>query len=101
MEHSFTHSQAVIEEKPETFTINKNDINNFDGLLCIVSIHDFYIMIKSDVDFIPEIHILCNINSSNTRMVEGIKGTIKVEQCNIQIHNISVGIVQNEDLGKN
>ena len=101
MEHSVYHSQALIEEKPETFTINKNDINNFDGLLCIVSIDDLFIMMKSDVDFIPEIHILCNISSCNTRMVEGIKGTIKVEQCNIQIHNISVGIVQNEDLGKN
>ncbi|KAK8812691.1 hypothetical protein WA538_004549, partial [Blastocystis sp. DL] len=77
------------EEKmtPEELYISKNDINDFDGLLC-----------ASDVDFVPEVHATCKIHSSHICMSEGISGVLNVDQCNMEIQSISVAVVQQETI---
>lgn len=70
---------------PSDFILNKNDINDFDGLLC-----------ASNIDFIPEVHISCHLCSTWIRMGDGIRGSLKVDQCNMEIQNISIGVLQHE-----
>lgn len=50
------------------------------------------------MDFVPEVHATCNIQSADVKIMDGIKGSIQVDQCNMDITSISVGIVQNENL---
>ena len=70
---------------PLDFLLNKNDINDFDGLLC-----------ASNIDFIPEVHVSCHLDSTVIRIGHGVRGWINVDQCNMEIQNISIGIIQNE-----
>ena len=46
----------------------------------------------------PEVHATCRVRSSSVHIADGISGVLTVEQCNMAIQSISVGIVQNEQL---
>ena len=43
-------------------------------------------------------HISCHLDSSKLQMADCVSGSLKVEQCNMAIQSISVGIVQNESM---
>ena len=45
-------------------------------------------------------HISCHLDSENLQMRDCISGTIRVDQCNMAIKDISVGIVQNESISE-
>ena len=78
--------QNLQQKVVDTF-LSKSNINDYDGLLC-----------ASSTDFVPEVHISCHLDSENLQMRDCISGTIKVDQCNMAIKDISVGIVQNESM---
>ena len=48
----------------------------------------------------PEIHITCKVASSWIHIRDGISGALTIEQCNMEIQSISVGIVQTEMLSE-
>ena len=54
--------------------------------------------LQSNIDFVPEVHATCRVRSSSVNIADGISGVLTVEQCNMAIQSISVGIVQNEQL---
>ena len=48
----------------------------------------------------PEIHVTCKVASSWIHIRDGISGTLMIEQCNMEIQSISVGVVQTEMLSE-
>lgn len=52
------------------------------------------------MDFVPEVHALCKIQSSNICMGEGVSGVLNVDQCNMEIQSISVAVVQRETISE-
>ena len=48
----------------------------------------------------PEIHITCKVAYSWIHIRDGIYGTLMIEQCNMEIQSISVGVVQTEMLSE-
>lgn len=79
--------RTELQREPIDTYLSKSNINDYDGLLC-----------TSSTDFVPEVHISCHLDSSKLQMADCVSGSLKVEQCNMAIQSISVGIVQNESM---
>ena len=74
---------------PLTLTISEEDIQMVERPSC-----------SSKSDFSPIVNITCNLSTTEVNFVDGVRGTICINQCSPDIKNISVGLVQNEEIGK-
>ena len=73
---------------PLTLTISEEDIQMVERPSC-----------SSKSDFCPIVNITCNLSTTEVNFLDGVRGTICINQCSPDIKNISVGLVQNEEIG--
>ena len=74
---------------PGTLTIKEEDIKMVERPSC-----------SSKNDFFPVVNITCNLSTTEVNYLDGVRGTICINQCSPNIKNISVGLVQNEEIGR-
>ena len=74
---------------PLTLTISEEDLQMVERPSC-----------SSKSDFCPVVNITCNLSTSEVKFADGVRGTICINQCSPNIQNISVGLVQNEEIGR-
>ena len=51
-------------------------------------------------DLCPDVNITCTIDSTNVRYCDGLQGTVLIHDSTVGIVNVSVGLVQNEELSR-
>ena len=81
--------QSTAAISPFSFTMNEEDIQMAEHPSC-----------SNRKDLCPDVNITCTIDSTNVRYCDGLQGTVLIHDSTVDIVNVSVGLVQNEELSR-